>query len=145
MTTIEDTSVGARVRTLTAAALLLALAIPLAALFLNHADRYVTFDGNQGCPRTVLDEMFNLNEGAYHQGEPRSDAQIKADKKACLRAALPSMTVATTSMTGAGLVFIAGLSLLTRSGRRARRLVLTATGIGIGIVALTIVVTAAHP
>ncbi|GAA5005773.1 hypothetical protein GCM10023317_40390 [Actinopolymorpha pittospori] len=128
-------------RTIAAAALLLALAVTMGAFFLDRANTFVTAAGDQGCPRTVLDEMFNLNEGAYHQGEPRSDAQISDQKKACLRAALPSMTVATTAMTGAVLLLLAAVELLTRESRGARWFLLAAMGFGTTVT--LVVVTAA--
>ncbi|GAA2757222.1 hypothetical protein [Actinopolymorpha rutila] len=141
MTTTQDLRFNSRVRTITAAALLLALAVAMGTLFLEQANRYVMLGDNQGCPRTVLEEMFNLKEGLYHEGEPRSDAQITTDKKACLRAALPSMTVATTSMTGAVLLLAAGVTLLTRAIPRARWLLLTAAGAGIAVTIIVVMAT----
>ncbi|SDR76237.1 hypothetical protein [Actinopolymorpha singaporensis] len=128
-------------RTITAGALLLALAVAMGAVFMEQANRYVMLGGNQGCPRTVLEEMFNLKEGLYHQGEPRSDAQVTADKKTCLRAALPSMTVATTSMTGAVLLLAAGVTFLTRAKPWPRLLLLSATGVGVAVVIIVVMAT----
>ncbi|WP_020574035.1 hypothetical protein [Actinopolymorpha alba] len=113
------------------AALMVALALALGVVFLDRAGQSVHVQGNEYCPRNVLGEMFNLNEHVFLEGEPRSKAEIDADKAKCRSAAAPAMIVGGGSLAGALAFLLGAASIVARPSRRARRTVLAVLGVAL--------------